>query len=217
MRLLSLFAAALTLSASAHAGPPAFRMNRLDRKAAAESNSASAGATYDGVPGRPVEPAAEPLTQERRAELEDLLGRWRQTQRTARAMVDELEAAYRGDPQEAQVKAWTAKMWGLVEQAGAKIYEKTDSALKLIPESEKAKREALEKLTLARVTRLYGNIVPRVLDESVMDPSGRRLAREFIPSWALALSEAEADAIEAEYKEKTGLAPDALGRFPQKD
>lgn len=199
MRILPLLAASLALCASAQAGLPALRFERVNYKVAA-----------DGIPAETMSPA-------RRAELSDLLGRWRETKRKARAMIDELHDAYRGDPQQAKIVAWTDKFWGLVQLADAKVHEKTDEALKLIPESEKARREALEKLTLARLTRLYGNIAPRVLDELVKDPSGRRFAREFIPSWALALSEAEADALEAELKAATGLPADALGRFPEQD
>jgi hypothetical protein len=73
---------------------------------------------------------------------------------------------------------------------------------------------AVERLFAARMVFIYGNLFPRVLDESVSDRTGT-IGRRFAAEWALAISQEEADALGLEFRQASGFGPDrASGPFP---
>lgn len=168
----------------------------------AAKTAASADKTW--FPWKPV------VTPERRAEIRNL--KTAELKARGKTMLDSLAPQFSGTQAE-DVADWTRRIWQLsldaeqIRQTSfSRCYAGVTKDSTQPYERIIARVKACSDLQDLRLAVIYGNLIPRILDEQDLEhPSGRR-TRDLATGWALALTLDEAGVLEREYADATGLS-----------
>lgn len=164
------------------------------------------------LPGDELGPA-------KRAEIAASAARWMEAKALAGRMIDAFAAAPDLDASERERLARRLRaMASSIEDVEAKVAELARAEIRAAQTASTlrdGREAAVDELFAARMLALYGNLVPRLLDDAVTEggePVGRRWAG---PEWRVAIALHESAAYNRWELAQAGFTPDrydALGR-----
>lgn len=159
----------------------------------------------------------QPMTAQRRAQIDGLASRWPEVKARASRAQDALLARVAADPafDAASYRSSLAEAWRLVEKMeesergraavlNGRLHEEVAGGA--ITEGERTRRSnAVARLFQLRMLFAYGNLMPRILDESVT-VDGRQVGRDYAGAdWRLEFTEDEMRAVHPGYRAATGF------------
>ncbi len=162
------------------------------------------------------------MSPARRAEIDAQVSQWTEAKARGRRATDALLARIAADRayDAASFRKAMADTWRMLEgleqgerRRQQKLEERlaTTASLGIISGTERAVRsEAVDRLFQLRMLSVYGDILPRILDESVR-VNNRDIGRHYAGAdWRQVLTEDEMRLVHVDYRAATGLSLDLL-------
>lgn len=114
------------------------------------------------------------------------------------------------------MEAWSAQVWklgGEIEKKQAELEAKLAAKLTemaaagtISKETAASRRAAVSQLTGARMLWIYGDLFPRIVEESLVDADGKSVGREWAgDAWFHAITEGEFMALSRAIIPETGF------------
>lgn len=166
---------------------------------------------------------AQQISPERRSQIESRMSRWQDVKSQSRRMLDTYKENMARDTRFNGVaygpkieKAWPTILKAEDSERGRflklrGVLDRDYRAAKLAAEDWNLRTSAVNKLENLRMLYLYGNMLPRIIDQTTEDAGfkGRELAG---PDWELVLTEDEYKAVEDGYKKDSGFSKELEGK-----
>jgi hypothetical protein len=228
MKLLPLaLAAAAALPAAAGDFGSGVDVSAFAAQARAQARSAAA------APGRPApSPSAlkplPPISEGRRAVLVLRSSEWYARKDNMRLALDTLvDAVIAKGGDAAEWNGVRTRVWELAESIERQQLEVSRRVAARVASEETDPARRAERLAAADAVRdfrmftLYGNLIPRVIDEAETDAQGRPVGRQDAgPGWSLAMTWEESQAVDRGLVAQTGISIDdyaAIGAAVSKE
>ena len=150
------------------------------------------------------------ITPARRNELIGRSGEWRARREDMRTALNNFyDGVVSAQGHEAEWRKLVLEIWGLANQVEAVQATVAERMSARVPESDPDRERRLAAIATVREFRrfvVYGNLIPRVIDEGSEDSRGLSNGRVYAgPTWGVALSSDEGFAVDRFLIEATGF------------